>query len=67
MQYIAVCLDMKMTSLQQISNSNSCSSGSIQLYEDTALQLVELRVLEPLLSGRLISIRFEWSVDAMHN
>jgi len=37
---IAVCLDMKVMSLQQISNSNSCSSGSIQLYEDTALQLV---------------------------
>ncbi len=64
---IAVCQDMKVMSLQQISNRNSCSSGSIQLYEDTALQLVELFVLEPLLSGRLISKRFEWSVDAMHN
>jgi hypothetical protein len=64
---IAVCLDMKVMSLQQISNSNSCSSGSIQLYEDTALQLVELLVLEPLLSGLLISIHFEWNLDTMHN
>jgi len=52
---IAVCLDMKVTSLQQISSCNRCSSVFIQLYKNTALQPVQQPIFV-ILSIEIVSV-----------